>query len=54
MRRSTSRIIYVFGVIDVAVDEEMTESDYDFFTFGGDKSDTRIGAQTRYGAPEAR
>jgi putative ATP-dependent endonuclease of the OLD family len=46
-----ARLTYVFGPIDVGEDEEVTESDYDFFIYGGDKPDTRIGGEFRRRIP---
>jgi len=46
-----ARLTYVFGPIDVVDEEEVKESNYDFFIYGGDKSDTRIGGEFRRRIP---
>jgi putative ATP-dependent endonuclease of OLD family len=46
-----ARLTYVFGPMDVEEDEDVRESDYDFFIYGGDKPDIRIGGEFRRRIP---
>jgi putative ATP-dependent endonuclease of OLD family len=46
-----SRLTYVFGPTGVDDAEPLKESDYDFFIYGGDKADTRVGSDYRRRLP---
>jgi putative ATP-dependent endonuclease of the OLD family len=47
-----SRLTYVFGPISTEDDDEpLKESDYDFFIYGGDKADSRVGSEYRRRLP---
>ena len=46
-----SRLTYVFGPINAEKDEEIKESDYEFFIYGGDNEKTRIGGEFRRRLP---
>lgn len=46
-----ARLTYVFGPIDVDEDAALEESDYEFFIYGGDNSDTKVGSDYRRRLP---
>ncbi len=46
-----SRLTYVFGPTTVAEGEAVKESDYEFFIYGGDKPESRIGGDFRRRLP---
>jgi putative ATP-dependent endonuclease of the OLD family len=46
-----SRLTYVFGPTGVGDGEPLKESDYDFFIYGGDKADSRVGSDYRRRLP---
>jgi putative ATP-dependent endonuclease of the OLD family len=46
-----SRLTYVFGPVNAGKDEEITESDYEFFIYGGDNEKGRIGGEFRRRLP---
>ena len=46
-----SRLTYVFGPISAENDGTPTESDFDFFIYGGDDQDNRVGAEVRRRLP---
>jgi putative ATP-dependent endonuclease of OLD family len=46
-----SRLTYAFGPIPTAKDDAIKESDYEFFIYGADKPETRIGSEFRRRLP---
>lgn len=46
-----SRLTYVFGPNPAAKEDAIKESDYEFFIYGGDRPDTRIGTEFRRRLP---
>jgi putative ATP-dependent endonuclease of the OLD family len=46
-----SRLTYIFGPTAVDHDEPIKESDYEFFIYGGDKPDARVGSDFRRRLP---
>jgi len=46
-----SRLTYIFGPIPTAKDDAIKESDYEFFIYGADKPETRIGSEFRRRLP---
>lgn len=46
-----SRLTYVFGPTSTGPDELLKESDYEFFIYGGDKPENKIGADFRHRLP---